>query len=293
MLPNHNNIATGTFPTATETNTTLASVIPGLFAEKMNNWYKDELVCAKFFTDLSADLASGTKTLLIPNITAMTAYSKSNATAVTLNNPTDDQVTLTVDTWYECSFAIEDKEAEQVKKSYNYMSVLAKNAAAVVANAYEDAIIALFDNFSQTTGTSAAALADSNIRRAIQYLDEAKAPQDGRGFFFTPKQIWSDLMALDRFTLMVNTTAADPIRNGRVGMLYGIPVYMSERIGATTGSAQSCLAHKDAIVHGSTIMRVQSNYIPQYLSTVTTADVVFGCIENRDTSGCWIKTADA
>lgn len=286
-------MATGAFPTATETNTTLASVIPGLFAEKMNNFYKDNLKTAAFFTDLSADLASGTKTLLIPNITEMTAHSKSNATAVTLNNPTDTQVTLTVDTWYECSFAIEDKEVEQVKKSYNYMEVLAKNAAYTVAAAYEDAIIALFDNFSQTVGTSAAALADSNIRRAIQYLDEASAPQEGRAFFLTPKQVWTDVQAIDKFSQLVNTTAADPVLKGHIGYLYGIPVVMSDRIGATSGSAQSCLAHKDAIVHASTIMRVQSNYIPQYLSTITTADVVYGVTENRDTSGVWIKTADA
>jgi hypothetical protein len=173
------------------------------------------------------------------------------------------------------------------------MEVLAKNAAFTVAAAYEDAIIALFDNFSQSVGTSAAALADSNIRRAIQYLDEAKVPQEERAFFLTPKQVWSDVAALDRFSLLVNTKGADPVTKGHVGYLYGLPVIMSERIGATTGSAQSCLAHKDAIVHASTIMRVQSNYIPQYLSTVTTADVVFGVVENRDTSGVWIKTADA
>jgi len=286
-------MATGLFPTATETNTTPASVIPGLFAEKMNNFYRDSLKTAAFFTDLSSDISSGAKTLLIPNITEMTAHSKSNTAVVTLNNPTDTQVTLTVDTWYECSFAIEDKEAEQVKKSYNYMSKLAENAAYTVAGAYEDAIIALFDNFSQTVGTSAAALADSNVRRAIQYLDEASAPQEGRAFFVTPKQMWSDLMAIDRFTLVQNTPGADPVMKGMMGYLYGIPVIVSDRIGATDGSAQSCLAQKDAIVHASTIMRVQSNYIPQYLSTITTADVVYGVIENRDTSGVWIKTADA
>lgn len=173
------------------------------------------------------------------------------------------------------------------------MNTLAMNAAFTTAAAYEDAIIALFDNFSQTVGTSAAALADSNIRRAIQYLDEAKAPQEDRAFFLTPKQVWSDLMAIDRFTLLTNTLGADPVLKGHIGNLYGIPVVMSERIGATNGSAQSCLAHKDAIVHGSTIMRVQSNYIPQYLSTITTADVVYGVIENRDTSGVWLATADA
>ena len=286
-------MATGAFPTATETSTTLASVIPGLFAERMNNYYKDELVCAKFFTDLSSDIASGAKTLLIPNITAMTAHSKTNGSVVTLNDPTDNQVTLTVDTWYECSFAIEDREVEQVKKSYNYMDTLAKNAASQVAYAYEDAIIALFDNFSQTVGASTAGIADSNIRRAIQYLDTADAPQSDRAFILSPKAVWSDLMSIDKFTLAVNAPNMNPSLKGVIGYAYGIPVIVSNRIGTTTGSAQNCLAHKDAIVHASTIMRVQSNYVPQYLSTVTTADVVFGCVENRDTSGVWIKTAAA
>lgn len=284
-------MATGAFPTATETSTTLASVIPGLFAEKMNNFYRANLKTVAFFTDLSGDISSGAKTLLIPNITEMTAHAKSNATAVTLNNPTDNQITLTVDTWYECSFAIEDREAEQVKKSYNYMDKLAMNAAYTASAAYEDAVIALFDNFSQVVGTSAAALADSNIRRAIQYLADANVPSEGRAFFLTPKQVWSDLMAIDRFTLLTNTNGADPVLKGQVGFLYGIPVVESSRIGTTLGSAQSCLAGKDAIVTASTIMRVQSNYIPQYLSTITTADVVYGVIENRDTSGVWIKTA--
>lgn len=284
-------MATGAFPTATETNTTLASVIPGLFSEKMNNFYQAAKKATAFFTDLSSELASGTKTLLIPNITEMTAHEKSNATVVTLNNPTDNQVTLTVDTWYECSFAIEDKEAEQVKKSYSYMSKLAENAAYTVAKAYEQAVLDLFAGFSQTTGTSAAGLADSNIVRAIQYLDEANAPQEGRAFFLTPKQVWTDLAQINKFSLLVNTVGADPVMKGHVGYLYGIPVIMSTLIGSTNGSANSCLAQKDAIVHGSTIMRVQSNYIPQYLSTITTADVVYGAIQNRNTSGVWIKTS--
>lgn len=173
------------------------------------------------------------------------------------------------------------------------MEVLAKNAAHTVAAAYEDAIIALFDNFSQVVGTSAAGLLDSNVRRAIQYLDEAKVPQKDRAFFLSPKQVWTDLMAIDKFTLVQNAPGVDPVMKGHVGYLYGIPVIMSDRIGTTLGSAQGCLAHKDAIVHASTIMRVQSNYIPQYLSTVTTADVVFGVIENRDTSGVWVKTSAA
>lgn len=286
-------MATGAFPTATHTNTTLASVVGLLWADKMNNWYRDKLVTAKFFTDLSSEFDSGAKSVYVPNVTAMTAYDKSNATVVTLNNPTDTKNTLTVDTWKECSFAIEDKEVKQVLTQYSYMEVLAKNCAQVVGEAYEDAIIALFSGFSNTVGASTAGLADSNIRRAIQYLDDAKVPQEDRAFFLSPKQVWQDLMAIDKFTLVQNTAGADPVLKGQIGYLYGIPVVVTARIPTTSGSAVSCLAHKDAIIHGSTIMRVQSNYIPQYLSTVTTADVVFGAVENRDTAGVWIKTAAA
>ena len=286
-------MATGTFPTASHTSTTLASVIGLLWSPKINNFYRAELITAKFFTDLSADFQAGAKSVYIPNVTEMTAHAKSNATAVTLNNPTDTKNTLTVDTWYETSFAIEKREMKQVLKQYSYMETLMKNAAYNSAAAYEDAIIALFDNFSQTTGTSAAGLLDSNIREAIKYLDAANAPEDGRAFFLTPKQVWTDLMAIDKFTLVQNQGGNDPVMKGFKGMLYGYPVYVSTRIGTTNGSAQSCFAHKDAIVHASTLMDLDANYVPQYLSTVVTADVVFGVVENRDTSGVWIKTAAA
>jgi hypothetical protein len=200
---------------------------------------------------------------------------------------------------------IEDLEDEQVKKSYNYMNVLAKNAAEEVGQAYEDAIIALFDDFSQTVGTSAAGIADSNIRRAIQYLDAANAPKENRAFILSAKQVWTDLMAIDKFTLVQNAPGADPVMKGMVGYLYGIPVLMSNRIGTTSGSAQGCLAHKDAIhfatlslgaggskgsMVGSSGVRVQANYVPEYLGTLVTADIVYGVTENRDSAAVKIMT---
>ncbi len=286
-------MATGTFPTATESSTTLDVLIPEIWGQKINDFYRAELKAAAFFTDLSSELSQGGDVLHIPNLTEMTAHTKSNATAVTLNNPTETKVDLTVNTWKEVSFMIEKREAQIVKHSYFLQERYAKNAAYTAAAAYEDAILALFTGFSQTVGTSANALADSNIRAAIKYLDEANAPQEDRAFFLTPKQVWSDVQAIDKFSLLVNTNGADPVLKGHIGYLYGIPVIMSERIGATNGSANSALAHKDAIVHASTIMDLDTNYIPEYLGWLTTADVMYGVIENRDTSGVWIKTADA
>ena len=101
----------------------------------------------------------------------------------------------------------------------------------------------------------------------------------------------------------------DPTAKAPAAYLYGIPVYVStnvQYISETTGRANA-LAHKDAIhwatsplggggslgssVTGKHGVRVQGNYEPTYLSTVFTADILYGVIENRDTSGVYIKSS--
>ena len=77
-------MATGTFPVATETTTTLDVLIPEIWSSKMNDFYRADLRTAAFFTDLSSELAGGGDILHIPNLSEMTAHTKSVATAVTL-----------------------------------------------------------------------------------------------------------------------------------------------------------------------------------------------------------------
>lgn len=274
--------------------TTLDTLIPEIWGSKMNDFYRANLITANFFTDLSSELAAGGDVVHVPSITEMTANTKTNGTQVTLNAPTETKVDLTVNTWKEVSFLIEDREAQIVMHSYSIQERYMKNAAYTAAAALEDAIIALFDDFSQTTGASDTAVRDSDVRGAIKLLDTANVPQEDRAFFFHPKAIWSDLMAIDKFTLVQNTLGADPVLKGRVGYLYGIPVYMTTRIGITSGGGyQNALAHKDAIIHARTLMRTQANYVPEYLGTLVTADILYGVVENRDTSGVWIKCSSA
>lgn len=279
------------FPTDTMTTTTLANVIPEIWTSKMNDFLRAKLVVTNHFEDLSSEITGGGDIFHIPNVTEMTANAKVNATAVTLNANTDTNIDLTVDTWYECSFAIEDKEAREVLQSYRIQEKYAKNAAYTVAAVLEDALIALFDNFSQVVGTSAAAMVDSDVRGAIRLLEAANVDMDEVAFFVTPKAAWVDLMAIDRFVLANESGSTGPVMKGFMGKVYGIPVYVSSRIGQTTGSAQNCMAAKDALVHAHTPLRVQSDYLLEYLSTVTVADIQYGVIENRDTSGVWVATA--
>jgi hypothetical protein len=116
-------------------------------------------------------------------------------------------------------------------------------------------------------------------------------------------------MGLDRFTLNINTPEGDPVANGGVGMLYGIPVKRSNSIqyvSSTTGRVNA-LAWSDSLnqatsplgsngsmggMVGSNGIRMQSNYVPQYLSTLTTVDALYGVVLNRATGGVIIYTKE-
>lgn len=275
------------------TGTTLAGVIPEIWTSKMNDFYRANLICANFFTDLSDEIPEGGDIFHVPTFAEMTANAKTVGSEVTLNSTTVSTVDLTVTTWYETSFIIEDRPGRTMLQSYGTQERMAKNAAYTTAAAYEDAIIALFDNFSQTTGVSTSKLLDSAIRASIEYLDLANVPQEDRAFFLHPSVFW-DVQAIDKFSLATNAPINDPVAKRPDAHLYGIPVYMTTRLPYISGAAAgrvNALAHKDAIVHASTPVRLQANYIPEYLGVLVTADVQFGVVENRDTSGVWIQTS--
>lgn len=297
------------FPTSSFGATSLASFIPKVWGEKINEFYKGKLVCAPFFTDRSDEVREGGDTLYTPSISELTASAKSFATAVTLQDPTDAKITLTIDQHYESSFAIEDKEAAQVKRSYSIMERYGRSAGYAIAKKLDTAICNLFPGFSNQVGSSTTTIADSDIRAAIAIAEAANVDSMEMAFFFTPNVFWRQIQKLDKFSLAINSPVNDPTAKRPSAYLYGIPVFISNNIRyiVVSGSAgrYNALAHPDAIhwatsplgaggsqggMVGSGGIRVQSNYIPEYLSTVTTADILYGVTENRDEGGVGIQT---
>ena len=293
----------------------MAASIPEIWGEKINNYFKCELVFAPFFTDRSSEMMMGGDILHTPGLVAMSANAKTNGLAVTLNSPADTTIDLTVDQWFEVSFAIEDKEAAQVMRSYETMRSRAENAGYEIARKLEAAIAALFSGFSTSVGASTTVVLDSDIRNAIATLDSNCVPGIGNNkkdvaFFFHPNVFWKQLQAIDKFSLAINAPVQDPVAKTPAYLLYGIPVYTSNQVPfvSTTVGRINLLAHKDAIHWatsplgyggskgakvGSSGIRVQSNYIPDYLSTVTTADILYGVVENRDNAGVQILSTAA
>lgn len=298
------------FPFGTETLVSLDAYIPEIWGEKVNEFYRAKLVAAPFFTDRSDELSGGGDTLYTPNTTEFTASVKTVGVAVNLNSPTDTKQTLTVNNWFETSFAIEDREAAQVKHSYTLMERYAKNAGYSIAKKLDAAIVTLFAGFSNVVGSSTTNLQDSDIRNAFAYLESNNVPSEEAAFFFHPNVFWRQVQRIDKFSLAVNSPVNDPTAKRPAGFLYGQPVYITTQVQTTLPSGSlariGAFAHPDAIhwatsplgsggskgksMVGSGRVRVQSNYIPEYLSTVTTADILYGVVENRDIAGVGILT---
>ena len=179
-----------------------------------------------------------------------------------------------------------------------------------MAKKLEVALASLFSGFSTVVGASTANLADSDIRAAISALEAVGIDTTTDvAFFVSPSVFWKQIQNLDKFSLAINSPVNDPTAKTPRATLYGIPVYVSNNIQFVSGTAgrYNALAHRDALhfatsplgsggsmgssMTGRYGVRVQSNYIPDYLSTLTTADLLYGVVENRDNAGIEILTA--
>lgn len=288
------------------TQTTATAYIPEVWSEKLNDFFRANLQAASFFEDWSSDVAGGGDIIRRPNVSEMTAnsFAFGSLTQVTLNSPTHGTISLTVNTHYETSFILQDDVMASIKSSYGAMERWMQNAGYTTAATLEDALIALFAAFSTTVGASHLSLMDSNIRASLKALDVANVPQEDRAFFLYPQQVW-EVMGINKFSLLTNTDGADPVLKGAVGSLYGVPVFKTTRIGVgtvvatTKGARLNAVAHKSALAFAvanpagmsANVVRLQTQYLQEYLGTLVTADVIFGIIENRDAAGVLIMTA--
>ena len=287
--------------------------IPLLWGQQINDYFRYNLTLANFFIDRSEELSDGGSDIYTPNIVALSTNAKSNASAVTLNNPIQTRQTLTVSTWKESSFVIEDREMAQLKKSYYLQERFARSAAWEVAQDLEDAIAALFDGITGTVyGNGTTNASDSSLLAAISTLETTGVPVYGgeTAWIMHPNTYYRQIGILDKFTLNDATASEQPRLKRLTPMLYGIPVIVSPAVPLGTGAAENAgarlnlLAHKDTFHWARMMMpvkatsgyvgdmgvRIQQSYVHEYLGELVTVDMVYGTVENRDNSAVKVRS---
>lgn len=281
----------------------LAASIPEVWGTKVNDFYRSKLVAGNFFTDRSSDVISGGDIIHTPVIAELAASAKAPQTQVVLADNAQTSVDLTIATHQHVAFLIEDKEAAQVAKQYGTQERYMKNAAYTVAKTLDSAITALFSGFSTTAGTTTVALSDAAVLAAFEGYTTNEGDLSEAAWILHPKTIWSDLMVLDKFSLVQNTGSmtSGPL-TGEIGTLYGRPVLQTTNLSKINTNADYAgfFGNPDAIhlataalpgAKDSMGVRLQSEYKLEWLGILVVADILFGVIENRDEAGVQIISA--
>jgi hypothetical protein len=123
---------------------------------------------------------------------------------------------------------------------------------------------------------------------------------DGR-YFIIPPSSRNTLMGLARYTEQAFIGEAgnnNTIRNGEIGNLYGIPVFVTSNadFGAgTSGTDRICLmGHKEAMVLVEQMsVRSQTQYKQEYLGTLFTADTLYGVKAMRTAASVGAATSSS
>jgi hypothetical protein len=142
-----------------------------------------------------------------------------------------------------------------------------------------------------TAGGTAEAFNDEGFREAIKVLDDADVPMDNRALVIPPAAR-RDIMGIDRY-VSSDFVNGRSVESGLIGNLYGVDVYVSSNCPTMDTGVRGCLFfHKDAIVLAEQMaVRSQTQYKQEYLSTLYTADTLYGIETYRPEAGLILGVA--
>lgn len=286
-----------------------ANFIPEVWSDDVIAGYKKNLVLAALVSRINHKGKKG-DIIHLPAPVRGAASAKTANNVVTLVTSTASEVQVVLNKHYEYSFVVEDiLEVQGMASLRRFYTDDAGYALATQTDndirdlaatwnsgtAYSGAVIGS-DGSTAYSGAGAgngAALTDAGIRRVIQTLDDNDVPMRDRCLLIPPIEK-RRLLGITRFTEQAFTgesAGGNSIRNGLVGDVYGVPVYVSTNC-ATIESLNSipfrvCLMfQKDALVLAEQQgVRTQAQYKQEALGTLVTADRIYG-VKTLRAEGC-------
>ena len=158
------------------------------------------------------------------------------------------------------------------------------------AAAYLDDTVAVTDTFT-----------DLFFRDMIQKLDDNDVPMDNR-VLIVPPSARNAILGIDRY-VSSDFVSGGGVQSGLIGNLYGVDIYVSsncntiEEAASNSASARDIRAgllfHRDAVVLAEQVgVRSQTQYKQEYLSTLYTADTLYGVECYRPEAGLVLALPD-
>ena len=307
--------------------TAAGTFIPEIWSDEVIAAYQKNLKMAPLVKRIQMSGKKG-DVIHIHKPTRGAASAKAESTAVTIQANLESELTVTVDRHFEYSRLIEDIVEVQALNSLRqfytedagYQLALKvdtdlinattgfgdgtrtqaptdganwENSNSYYFNAalglatYTDDTVATGDNFT-----------DLGFREAIKLMDDADVPMENR-VLVVPPAVRKSLMGIDRY-VSSDFVGGRGVESGLIGNLYGVDIYVSSNAPVLETAAQNSIAvrgclffHQDALVMAEQMaVRSQTQYKQEYLSTLYTADTLYGVEVYRPEAGFILAVAD-
>ena len=302
----------------TDTDTTnLSNTIPQIYSHLTADYRESNLIFTNFFDRRwESDRKDSADRVLIHGINrfqdedstqanAMTGAAGVSGGAVSFDEARLlSRISLIADTHIFQAFELE-YEAD-LFSNIGLMEKLTKAAGYAIAHRIDDDAAALIDTMgdgsgsdhflnSQAVGSLAVPLTDPDIRRAVQYLEDAMAPSENRVFVFSPAE-QMNLFSVERFiNRQYNESIGNLSKNGKYpgyqATIYGLDWYMSQNVEGTNAAG-----HDNGIWQKETAatlvveeMRTAEHYEISTDTTRYAAHAIYGFKQIRDDHGVWMK----
>lgn len=280
--------------------TTGAVFIPEVWSPEVLRATENALVMAPLVKRFDSLVTGKGDTIHIPNLTNLTATSKTANAQVTLQSPTETDTTISINNHYESSFLVED--ILKVQSNYDLMAEYTSKAGESIARRVDTDLLGEYANFTNTdVGSYGQDITDPVFLAADEALDLANAPMEDRYLIVYPTQktallkvekfVKADWVGQYQSSTMVKT---GPNSRYMWGDLYGHPVYYTKQIPTTAGTPtqfHNIYFHKEAIALALQLApRTQSEYRLEYLGNLVVVDTIYGIKTIRADFGIEVRS---
>ena len=311
--------------------TAAGTFIPEIWSDEVIAAYQKNLKMSPLVKKISMTGKKG-DTIHVPKPIRGAASAKAESTAVTIQANVEQELQIAVDRHFEYSRFIEDIVETQALNSLRqfytedagYQLALKvdtdlMNAATgfgngtktfapantgadwVASNSYYSNAGSALAAYAADTVATGDNFSDAVFRALIKLMDDADVPMENRALI-VPPAARSTIMGIDRY-VSSDFVGGRGVESGLIGNLYGVDVYVSSNAPVLETAAQNAggsidvrgalFFHKDAIVMAEQMaVRSQTQYKQEYLSTLYTADTLYGVETYRPEAGFILAVCD-
>jgi N4-gp56 family major capsid protein len=317
-------MATATYPGAAG-NTALteaATFVPEIWSDEIIAAYQKNLKMAPLVKRIAMNGKKG-DVIHIPKPTRGDANAKAADTAVTIIANTESELTVTINRHFEYSRLIEDIVEVQALSSLRQfytedagyaLAVQVDNDLHAAGTGFGDGGAVVFSpaatdyqhtgcffndggtttQYTDDTLVAGDEFTDAFFRDMIQKMDDNNVPMENRNLIIPPATR-NAIMGIDRY-VSSDFVSGGTVNNGLIGNLYGVDVYVSancrtieaaaDNTASSVDTRAALLFHNEAVVMAEQMaVRSQTQYKQEYLSTLYTADTLYGVQVYRPEAG--------